>query len=250
MAEDYRFKNETIFVFANTGLEDERTLIFVNECDRRWALGVIWVEAKFGAYRKGTTFTRVTFETASRNGEPFEKMIEKYGIPNKAFPHCTRELKERTIKAYARSIGWKAGEYLTAIGIRADEPKRIKKNFYPLFSVWPITKPEILEWWTEQPFDLGMKDHEGNCITCWKKSDSKLVRIMLEQPQSFGFMERMESAHAFTGAGCTGDPRRFFRGFKSVADIKGIAALTDLSKFRDYPEEDSGCSESCEPFQS
>jgi len=35
----------------------------------------------------------VTFETASRNGEPFEEMIQKYGITNMQSPQCTRNLK-------------------------------------------------------------------------------------------------------------------------------------------------------------
>lgn len=45
MLVDYFNDREKAIVFANTGVEDEETLVFVNECDKRWNLGVVWVEA-------------------------------------------------------------------------------------------------------------------------------------------------------------------------------------------------------------
>jgi len=70
-----------IVTFANTGLEDERTLDFVNNCDKYFGFNTVWLEAdvKHGE-RKGTQFKVVTYESASRNGEPFEEVIKKYGI--------------------------------------------------------------------------------------------------------------------------------------------------------------------------
>ena len=32
-----------IFVFANTGQEHEKTLEFVNECDKRFGLNLVWL---------------------------------------------------------------------------------------------------------------------------------------------------------------------------------------------------------------
>ena len=34
-----------IFVFANTGLEHEKTLEFVDKCDKHFGLNLVWVEA-------------------------------------------------------------------------------------------------------------------------------------------------------------------------------------------------------------
>ena len=97
--------DEVIYVFGNTGEEDERCLRFVDRCDREFALGVVWVEAVVHhGSRKGTEHRVVTFDTASRHGEPYEAHIQKYGIPNMAFPHCTRELKYRPIHSYAASL--------------------------------------------------------------------------------------------------------------------------------------------------
>jgi 3'-phosphoadenosine 5'-phosphosulfate sulfotransferase (PAPS reductase)/FAD synthetase len=86
---------EKMFVFANTGEEDERTLEFVDRCDKEWGLNVVWVEAEVSPTKRvGTSHRIVTFETATRGPSLFERMIEKYGIPNKSAPHCTRELKQ------------------------------------------------------------------------------------------------------------------------------------------------------------
>ena len=99
----YEGKRDLIFIFANTGKERIETLDFINECQTRWNFNCIWLE--YDLVENKSTFKIVDYNSASRNGEPFEKMIAKYGIPNKAFPHCTRELKRQTITRYLRTIG-------------------------------------------------------------------------------------------------------------------------------------------------
>lgn len=192
--------NEIVFVFANTGLENEQTLEFVERCDKHFKLGVQWVEADVQqGYRKGTRYYSTDFDHASRNGEPFEAMIKKYGIPNQANPQCTRELKGAPIASFGKN--WFNGEkYHTAIGIRIDEIDRInakekEKGFiYPLISskMIPSTKPMINFFWSSMPFRLELKGYQGNCATCWKKSDKKLYQIAKENPKSFEFMDKME----------------------------------------------------------
>jgi len=127
-------KFKKLVVFANTGKEKEKTLKFVNECDKAFKLDVVWIEADVNHKKgKGTDYKVVSFETAKRNGEPFEEVIQKFGLPSKYYRHCTRELKEVPIHKFAKSIF--EGEYLTAIGIRADEKHRLgsdPKKVYPL----------------------------------------------------------------------------------------------------------------------
>lgn len=253
--------DQIVTVFANTGEENNATLTFVEQCDARWGWGVVWVEAdvqeRHGA---GTRAKVVNFATASRMGQPFERVIEKYGIPNKAFPHCTRELKERPINAYARDVlGWAAGSYDTAIGIRVDEidrmnPKaRERRLIYPLVKPFPRRKEDVNQFWASQPFRLGLKGYQGNCKWCWKKSLRKHATIMSETPQAYLFPERMEALHPFTGAGATGEPRRFFRGNKTVADIRALAASgafqpagDDSVNYQSELDLGEGCEESCE----
>lgn len=192
-----------VFVFANTGLEREETLEFVEQCDKHFNLNVQWIEAQIiHEYKKGTRYYMTNFDEASRNGEPFEQMIKKYGIPNQANPHCTRELKGAPILAFGKQ--WFNGDkYHTAIGIRLDEIDRMnaKANklgfIYPLISrnMIPSTKPMINFYWRNMPFRLRLKGYEGNCKTCWKKSDKKLYQIAKENPNAFDFMKRMEEKY-------------------------------------------------------
>ncbi|GAG65159.1 unnamed protein product, partial [marine sediment metagenome] len=78
---------DLIVIFANTGQENDETLDFVNKCDMEYDLGVVWLQALVNfKERKGSSFCKVSYRTADRDGFIFEKMIEKYGIPNKAYP--------------------------------------------------------------------------------------------------------------------------------------------------------------------
>ncbi|WP_416398095.1 hypothetical protein [Allohahella sp. A8] len=253
--------HEIIYVFANTGLEHEKTLEFVHKCDQAWGLGVVWLEAVTNDGRVGCTHKVVNFETAARNGEPFEDVICKYGISNRAFPHCNRELKLNPIRSYTRSIGWEKGVYHTAIGIRADEIDRMsikakaENLWYPLIKLG-VTKQDVLTWWRGQEFDLGLSEHLGNCVTCWKKTDRKLYTIAHEDPAAFDFMKRMEAEHALTGAG-EGE-RVFFRRSRSAEQIIAEAAERDFQLFREGQHEyqiplfdldqPNGCEESCDIF--
>jgi hypothetical protein len=199
--------DRVVYVFANTGLENEQTLEFVEQCDNYWKLNVQWVEASvnFGE-RKGTGYWLTDFDNAKRKGEPFEAIIQKYGIPNQAFPHCTRELKQAPIKAFAKD--WFDGEkYDTAIGIRIDEADRMNAKakemrfIYPLINreMIPATKPMINFFWKQMHFRLELKGYQGNCLTCWKKADKKLFQIYKENPKAFDFMDRMERKYPRVG---------------------------------------------------
>lgn len=190
---------EMIFVFANTGQENEETLIFIDKCSKHFNIPVIWVEADvIQGFGNGTRHKIVNFETADRTGEVFEKVIAKYGIPNIANPHCSRALKLSPITSYARSIGWK--KYHTAIGIRADEFDRVNKDYnkkriiYPLIhkDYIPANKQQVNIFWKNQPFRLNLKGYQGNCKWCWKKSYRKLVTIAKENPEHFEFPKVME----------------------------------------------------------
>lgn len=242
-------EQEVVFVFANTGKEREETLVFADRCDREWGLGLVWVEAVVHPdERRGCSHQVIDFATANRSGDVFESVIQKYGIPNMNYLHCTRELKANPIKSYIESIGWE--DYVTAQGMRADEPKRIRSDknvVYPLAHTWPTTKSQVLDWWKDQPFDLGLKDHQGNCDGCHKKSLVKLVRIAQEDKAIFAWWGRMENLHGTAGHNDDGTPRTFYRGHRSASDI---VAMSDLMTMPPLPfaEADAGCSESCEAF--
>lgn len=225
---------EMVFVFANTGQENEETLEYVEKCDKAFDLDLVWVESVFHSeYRKGTTHKITNFESACRDESLFEDMIKKYGIPNKSYPHCNRELKLRPIHSYIREIGWK--DYYTAIGIRNDEVDRVNakwrqnKLYYPLVNDRPMTKAKINFWWSQQPFRLNLKHYQGNCKTCWKKSDPKLYQIAKESPEQFEAFDKLEDKYKDYVPESRDQKAKgiyFFRGNKSAKDV--------LAKSKDF----------------
>lgn len=259
--------DEMVTVFANTGEENEETLEFVEQCDRRFGLNVVWVEAVVHPGRQSSAHRIVNISTASRKGEPYEAVIAKYGIPNRDWPHCTRELKLRPMLSYLESIGWERGTYDTAIGIRADEARRrsstAEKNriIYPLMDMQPTTKRDVNKFWLSQPFRLYLTGYQGNCKWCWKKSDAKLMAIMDEAPEKFDFPERMERVYGTVGAEYRKDEpaknerRVFFRLHRSTLDLRALHAQKKAAGTLEDVEDDSlalpddlfdGCIESCE----
>lgn len=229
-AHEHGFDN-LVYCFANTGLENEETLKFAKRCDEKWNLNLHWIETVINHEQgKGSNYRFVDYYSASRNGEPFEEMIKKYGIPNQSFPHCTRESKQVPINKFAKDY-FNGEPYWTAIGIRVDEIDRVntkrkqKRLVYPLaeLSMQPMTKQKINFWWKQQDFRLELKGYQGNCVTCWKKGDKKLYTIANENPKAFEFMDRMERKYPRVGAEFLKDEtcvdRVFFRGNRTAQDI-------------------------------
>lgn len=245
---------ELLYVFANTGEETEATLAFTDRCDKEYGWNVVWLEAEVHHdERKCCTHRVVTFETASRHGQPFEQVIKKYGIPNLAFPHCTRELKVNPIRSYLNSIGWDRQSCQTAIGIRADEAKRVKDDahyFYPLVTKFPTDKQDVNSFWEDQPFRLGLQEHQGNCKWCWKKSLAKHMRLISENASAYDFPRRMEKQYPLAGTNPDGIPRVFFREKRSVITLFALHAELKDNESRQgglfMQDADAGCSESCE----
>lgn len=187
-----------IVTFQNTGKEVQGTLDFINECDKRWNLNIVWLE-----YRKSASFEIVSYELASRNGRPYDELLEQRpsSIPNMQFRYCTMELKIQTLKRYLKSIDVK--EYTSFNGIRYDEPRRwnkIKDNDFnvelPLVK-WKINKQDVLNWWKEQDFDLQVNEPYGNCDCCFLKGKGKLAIIAKEKPELFDWWIDKEKTSTF-----------------------------------------------------
>jgi len=203
----------------------------------------------------GTTYKIVDFKSAARKGEPFEEVIKKYGIPNKQFPHCNRELKIQPINKFMIDNDL----LIRAIGIRSDEFTRATKNikkknptwtvsqilkykydiegiYYPLIEEEAVTKDSILNWWSKMPFDLELKEHEGNCITCWKKSDRKIWTLAKENPSHFDFFNNMEKKYGDyipeTQPSRTGK-QVFFRKYRSSKDMIHEANTKPFEMFKE-----------------
>jgi len=175
-----------LITFQNTGKELPQTLDFINECDKRWGLNIVWLE-----YRYGNNWEVVDYETASRDGRPFNEVIHHYKhfLPNQRLRYCTTEMKIKTLKRYLKSIG--VTDYISFNGIRYDEPRRWSKIKdtdldieLPLVK-WKVSKADVLEWWAKQDFDLQVNEPYGNCDCCFLKGKGKLSIIAKEKPELF-----------------------------------------------------------------
>lgn len=125
------------------------------------------------------------------------------------FPFTSVYLAKENYKDFKNTEAYSAFKkgykvkYKLALGIRSDEFDRINPNakelgiIYPLISkdMQPMTKKHINFWWSQQPFRLNLKGYQGNCITCYKKSNNKLMQIAKESPQSFRFFNKMEEKY-------------------------------------------------------
>lgn len=192
-------------MFQNTGREMDETLEFVEEVGRRWGVMITWTE-----YRAQAPFFEVVgFQGASRNGEPFDALIDKKQyLPNQQSRFCTQELKIRTSKRYLRSIGWE--RWTAAVGIRADEPRRLFDadgklkvvkdrwvNWHPLAAAG-VTKQVVGNFWKKQPFDLRLPNVKGscwlgNCDGCFLKSERSQAVLARDFPDRHAWWERAEA---------------------------------------------------------
>jgi hypothetical protein len=224
---EYQDKYDMHFVYANTGQEHEKTLEFVRNIQNEFKIPIVWIEAVINGYGVGTGYREVTFETASRKGEPFEEVIKKYGLPTQGFMHCTRELKINPITAYMKERGIS----VRTLGIRKDEPKRYSPKDNVIYHLWDWgdVKKGINLWWSKQVFDLEIPDYLGNCTWCYKKSDKKLDLIATEHPEFFDFPLRMEREYP--------DVRRqIFRGYRTTEDVLNNVGV-NLFSFDECAEE-------------
>jgi 3'-phosphoadenosine 5'-phosphosulfate sulfotransferase (PAPS reductase)/FAD synthetase len=174
--------SDAVVAFANTGKEDEATLRFVRDCGKQWGVAITWVE-----YRVGGP-VQVTFDTASRKGEPFSALTTKKNyLPNPVARFCSEELKG---KAISRLTGMSSDQ--TMVGVRADEPRRISKLrerglLLPLVDCG-ATKADVRAFWAGQAFDLGLEERSGitalgNCDLCFLKGATQILSLVSQQPE-------------------------------------------------------------------
>ena len=199
---DGKLPDEAVVCFANTGKEDEATLRFVRDCELNWNVPITWIEYQ----RDDPGYKLVNFDTASRDGEPFESLIHKKNyLPNPVTRFCTIEMKIRPIGKYLVDIGMadtkSEGENMSMIGIRADEPRRAAKiadkGRIPLVDAG-VTKELVGQFWAAQAFDLELPNiggvtYHGNCDLCFLKGGSQIMSLIAEKPERAVWWARMEA---------------------------------------------------------
>lgn len=235
LQENNGLPNDAIVVFANTGKEEEATLRFVDRCSKEWGVEIHWVEYIANETPK-QRFKRVTFETASRNGEPFFDSINQNGkpyLPNPVARICTINMKIRVINHYLKSLGWKHNENMDWVGIRADEQRRaakIDRSRTPLV-VDGVTKQIVGEFWKNNNFDLELPNMNGvtmhgNCDLCFLKPTHQIISLIKEKPERADWWIAMEN-HAQSSNKTYGDGAKFRKDRPSYAKLKEFALSHD-----------------------
>lgn len=247
-----------VVAFANTGKEREETLRFVHECGSRWAVDIKWLEWR-DPHRmyldkdsaREESYEIVGFNSASRNGEPFAALVKgKSYLPNWQARFCTQHLKIQVLNEYAQDIGFVPGHYAEVIGLRYDEGIRILKGManaekygrrceYPL-SKARVRKADVMAFWADQPFDLGLEPWEGNCDLCFLKGRGLRKRIIRDDPKRADWWADLEQK-----TGGFFDKRDRYAGL--LAEVQATPELFEQSEPEEYDVE---CGLHCAPLEA
>ena len=237
-----KLPNDVVACFANTGREMPATLDFVQQMQERWDVPIVWLEYRHGyadgASRRHRYAEVVNHNSASRNGEPFDMLLEsKRIVPDRSRRFCTEELKVNTIKRYLQDdLGWH--HWTNIVGFRADESERIRvkreteKEFPTWDSVFPLADAgiqefDVMKFWRDQPFDLALdQDGDGgNCDGCFMFSAEKLGRMFLKYPERMDWWPRTEKQHGTK----TMAPGRSYESVRALALNQGVLPWNDAS---------------------
>jgi len=265
---DWYPDHNIINVMANTSKERKESLEFMDECDKHFNLNVVWLEAEFHEKGKGVTYHVVSYEDLKTKGEVFESGIKKLGIPNKENKWCNRDMKLGVLTKYGNSVFGK-NNYSVAVGLRADEMDRVRKDyksnnvFYPLIDN-NISSRDRNKFWKEQPIKIKIPAFKGNCDLCFAKSNRKLITILSEDPDKGYWWDKMIKNYG--SIKIEGKPsynelmdlnngiQTFYRGYNTIDDLVQMAAkpfskATDEYVYEsDLFDSEDECGSGCQVF--
>lgn len=258
LMEQKRKQGEDIhYVFMDTGAEHPKTYDFVRNIINEWGIPVTCLRVKINPrLGKGNGFSVVSANDIWCDLKPWKDMLSKYGVPYTGGMFCTDRMKLGPFKKYCdEKFG--RGNYETWLGIRADEQRRLKEKegIRFLAEISDFDKQDILDWWSNQDFDLGVDEWLGNCVFCPKKSDLKLAAAACDEQEMLRKFWRALTDKSVRIDDNTGVVQDMYRGHKSLL---GVIAMFDgssgdeiKSRIRGGKMIDTGsCSESCEVFMT
>ena len=241
--------------FANTGKEMPETFDFINDCAVNWNVNVRWLELDIHDERPIYRTKEVTYETASRNGEPFEALIKrKKMLPNVVARLCTIHMKIDVMNRFMRSHGYK--EWANVIGLRYDEPKRVAKqrkqndsgknkwtSLVPLYDN-KVMVEDVARFWENNEFDLDLPNHSGktlagNCDLCFLKGTRTLIKLIKEKPELADWWIEQEQKIEKLNKGTEYENKKVstdkFNRSRSYTDLVELARLDakQISMFED-----------------
>jgi 3'-phosphoadenosine 5'-phosphosulfate sulfotransferase (PAPS reductase)/FAD synthetase len=232
-----------------------QTLDFVRDVGVNWGVDIVWLEryarkSRDDEKNKYAYDTKVvTYETASRNGEPFAALIKvKRYAPNPVARFCTADLKIRAIKEYLVDQCGFETPYTSFIGIRGDEVRRaVKMNgtiesgqerYLPLY-LEGVTAKDVGKFWDQNNFDLELPNNNGvtdwgNCDLCFLKGHKKKQSIIRARPElADWWIQQEESLSKEVGKAA------FFRSDQPSYKVMQTIALEQTSIFDDIFDDET-----------
>jgi 3'-phosphoadenosine 5'-phosphosulfate sulfotransferase (PAPS reductase)/FAD synthetase len=175
---DVGLRPDVHVVFADTGQERAETYAFVADCAAHWGVEIV---------------------TVHRPGYFTQLITDKHFLPNPVARFCTQELKIKPMRDYMRAHGY--AHWTNAVGLRADEPRRVARLRGASSDEWDIDVPlaeagvtlaDVWAFWAAQPFTLHLRPHEGNCDLCFLKGTGKRRQIIRDRPDLAGWWIEQE----------------------------------------------------------
>jgi hypothetical protein len=262
------------YIFMDTGAEHPKTYEFIKKCVANFGIDLTCLYGDFNQpVGVGHTYKVAPLEQCRHDmiSGPFAQLMKKYGAPTVMSAWCTSRMKEETHDKYCNDKYGK-GKYVTWLGIRADEPKRLKIGRSPslryLAEISDFEKDDILDFWSGMPFDLEIQEHLGNCVFCIKKSINKLALAARDEPElAAQWIEAIENGSdrlnqpiekqtdgLFVETYTQSIPKGvMYRGSNTMQSIIAKFELHSRDEIYDSirsmkRKESGGCTESCEAF--
>lgn len=262
------------YIFMDTGAEHPKTYEFIKKCVEHFGIKLTCLRGDFNQ-PIGTGHTYQVIDVGEikydmLNGS-FAKLMMKYGVPHVMSAFCTSRMKNDVFEKYCNDKYGK-GNYVTWLGIRADEPSRLKigkrADLRYLAEISDFDKEYVLDFWDEIPFDLEIDEHLGNCVFCIKKSINKLALAARDEPKLLAYWlgaidaasDRLNQPVEKTTEGLFQEKYVqhikkgvMYRGSNSMESIIAKFALHTRDEIHDSirsmrRKETGGCTESCEAF--
>ncbi len=247
------------FIYMDTGAEHPKTYEFIRKVNDYLGLNLVCLRGSFNTpMGKGGVYSVVDVNDIGCDLKPFSSLCNKYGTPSVVGTWCTSRMKEETHDRYCNEKYGRKG-YETWIGIRADEPRRLKGvgkrvDLRYMAEITDAEKQDVLDFWKKQPFDLEIDEYLGNCVFCIKKGANKLALAARDEPDLYSnWLEMISSAAEREDLPSKPPKCQMYRNRQTIIDI--VEIYSDHSRdeiietIRGMKSMESGsCSESCEVF--
>ena len=259
------------YIFCDTGAEHPNTYKFINNVVEHFKIKLTCLRTviplDFGV---GPSYRVVDLSDCKQDLQPFLDVCKKNGTPTVAAPLCSDRMKSIPADKYCND---KYGRfnYWRWLGIRVDEQRRIKTSEQQidafmetkkipkrqrfvkyLANISDLDKQDVLNWWQEQPFNLDLDEHLGNCVFCIKKGANKIALAAKDEPEmAVKFIGMINDERVAQRKSRGLPPNIMYRDNQSlesiVAAYDGIDRETLKNQILYGKQLDSGsCSESCE----